>query len=124
MEFLREWVGLGIALLSLSGTVWALLQSPAKKNAEDLAELRKAAGTDFKRLDERQDELERRTAKMEGDWKHLPDKESVHRLELAISDMNGTIKSMAASSEATERTARRVEEFLITQKHDLGQGRK
>lgn len=56
---------------------------------------------------------EQRLSKVENDLSHMPNTETVHQLQLAISDIKGQMGIMAKSSEATERTTRRVEEFLM-----------
>ena len=56
---------------------------------------------------------EHRLAKVENDLSHMPNTETVHQLQLAITEMKGNMSVMAKSSEATERTTRRVEEFLM-----------
>lgn len=73
-----------------------------------------------KKLDERQKTAEktlidhdRRIQAIEGELKHLPDKDSVHKLQVDLTEMKGQISTMVKSSEATERATRRVEEFLI-----------
>ena len=59
---------------------------------------------------------EQRLSKVENDLSHMPNTETVHQLQIAISDMKGQMGILAKSSEATERTTRRVEEFLMSRK--------
>lgn len=61
-------------------------------------------------------EHEHRLSKVENDLSHMPNTETVHQLQLAITEMKGNMGIMAKSSEATERTTRRVEEFLMSRK--------
>ncbi|RRY02980.1 DUF2730 family protein [Brucella anthropi] len=56
---------------------------------------------------------EHRLSKVENDLSHMPNTETVHQLQLAITEIKGQMGIMAKSSEATERTTRRVEEFLM-----------
>lgn len=56
---------------------------------------------------------EQRISKVENDLAHMPNTETVHQLQLTITEIKGQMGIMAKSSEATERTTRRVEEFLM-----------
>jgi hypothetical protein len=114
----------GIAAALAAGlSIWTFLQSPAKKNAEELAKFiaeifgpfRKAVGEDIKFLDTAIDDTKARVTSMEAIITQLPDKDSIHRLALQLEQMNTKIAGMAATSEATQRTAGRVEQFLLEQ---------
>lgn len=56
---------------------------------------------------------EQRLSKVENDLVHMPNAETVHQLQLTIMEIKGDMGVMAKSAEATERTTRRVEEFLM-----------
>lgn len=56
---------------------------------------------------------EHRLTTLENDVRHLPNKESVHQLQIDLTEMKGQIGIMAKSSEITERGMRRVEEYLF-----------
>jgi hypothetical protein len=58
-------------------------------------------------------EHDRRVQRLESAFEHLPSKDNVHKQQLDISDMKGEIGIIKKSIETTERTTRRVEEFLI-----------
>ena len=80
----------------LPGTaVTLLLTAGSKKNAKTI------------------EEHEARIMAIESDMKHMPNAEAVHKLQLDISETKGTIGILAKAMEGTERTARRVEEFLL-----------
>ncbi len=73
-----------------------------------------------KQLDERLSKVEaklvehdRRIQSVEGDMKHLPNKDTVNKLQVDMTDLKGQIALIAKSSDATERATRRVEEFLL-----------
>lgn len=102
MDQVKEYAGLLAVLISVGSTVWMWLTAGSRSNATELL----AAG-------ERLDAHDRRIQSVEQEIRHMPDRETVHRLELTMKDMQTQIAAMAASAEATERTARRVEQFLI-----------
>lgn len=118
MEFVQQWLGLVALVISIGGTFYAWLTAGSKANTKKLDAMEgvlagKAGGGDLDQLEDKVTEHDRRIQAVEAEVKHLPDKDSVHRLEVALEQMNTKIASMAASAEATERTARRVEQFLM-----------
>ncbi|EHS51507.1 hypothetical protein PDO_1898 [Rhizobium sp. PDO1-076] len=58
-------------------------------------------------------EHDRRIQAIEGELKHLPNKDTVNKLQVDMTELKGDIALIAKSSEATERATRRVEEFLL-----------
>lgn len=95
---LVPWLSVAALFISIGGSVTAFLTSGAKSNAKTLAD------------------HEHRVSKLENDMLHMPNKESVHKLQLDLTELKGQIGVMARSSETTERTTRRVEEFLLSRK--------
>ncbi|MCR5939368.1 DUF2730 family protein [Ochrobactrum sp. XJ1] len=89
------WLSSVSILISLGTSVTIFLTSGSKKNAVTL------------------DEHEKRLSKVENELSHMPNAETVHQLQLTITEIKGQMGVMAKSAEATERTTRRVEEFLI-----------
>jgi hypothetical protein len=88
---------------SLLALFYAWLTSGSKKNTADIADLKAA-----------REVQDRKLQTLDEGFKHLPDKDVVHRLELGMKDMQIQMASMATSQANTERTARRVEEYLLT----------
>jgi len=102
MEQLKEYAGLLAVLISIGSTVWLWLTAGSRSNTDEL-----------RKVGEALDGHDRRIQSVEQEIKHMPSRETVHKLELTMKDMQTQLAAMAASSEATERTARRVEQFLI-----------
>lgn len=74
-----------------------------------------------RKLDERVGKVEtkliehdRRIQTVESEFQHLPKKDDVHRMQVAMTEMQGQLGSMVKTTEATERATRRVEEFLLS----------
>lgn len=101
---LKEWLGVLALLISVGGFLYAFLTKGSDR-----------ALVEVKTLGKEVDEIDGRVQTLENDFRHLPDKDIVHRLEISMKDMQVQMAGMAASSEATARTARRVEEFLLQQ---------
>ncbi|MDL2401268.1 DUF2730 family protein [Rhizobium mayense] len=97
-QSLLLWLTIISSLISIGTAVWVGLSSGPKKIASRL------------------DDHANRLATVENDLKHMPSQDTVHRLQLDLTEMKGQIGVMAKSSEVTERTTRRVEEFLLSRK--------
>lgn len=110
------WVSLIISVITLAGMLKTYFSSGEKeltirlaKFEEELAERLDTAEASLRSYD-------RRIQAVESEVNHMPTQESVHKLQVDLTEMKGSIAVMAKSSEVTERTTRRVEEFLLRQK--------
>lgn len=101
-ETVLEWVTIVASLLALGGWVHARLNSTATENSAKIEILSKG-----------QEDLRQRMQAVEGELRHLPDKDGVHRLQLEMRDMRTDMARIAASSEQAARTAERLEKFLL-----------
>ena len=54
-----------------------------------------------------------RVAKIETQIKHLPDKDTVQRLAVAVAHMEGDVKSIARGLESVDAATTRIEDFLL-----------
>ena len=104
---ISQYLGLALAIIALLGHAKGYFSSGEKT-------LTARTETNEKKLIEH----DRRIQTVEADIKHLPDKDTVHKMELAMAEMKSQLASMVKSSEATERATRRVEEFLLNRKGD------
>lgn len=102
MDELRHWLGAIAMAISIAGCIYSWLTARAKGNSRHL-----------KQVDENLKSHDRRIQKLENTIEHLPSKDSQHALELAMSEMNGELKAMAANVETLTRTTRRMEAFLM-----------
>uniref|UniRef100_A0A7C1SX08 DUF2730 family protein n=1 Tax=Agrobacterium albertimagni TaxID=147266 RepID=A0A7C1SX08_9HYPH len=99
------WVSGLISIITLLTLLKNILSSGEKKLGEDLSEAKKTLIAH-----------DRRIQFVEGEIKHLPNKDTVNKLQVDMTELKGDIALIAKSSEATERATRRVEEFLL--RHD------
>jgi hypothetical protein len=102
IDDLRDLLSVAAALIATGGAIYAWLTARSKANSGALRE-----------LEREHREVEHRVTSVEGDIRHLPDKESVHALQLAISEMRGSMGRIEESLGGTNRTVRRMEEFLM-----------
>lgn len=101
-------------------TAIGVLISLALNSINILVQLRTMLSSGEKKLDERLGKvetwtsaLERRVQTAEADIRHMPDKDTVQKLQVDLAEMKAQMTAMVKSSEATERATRRVEDFLI-----------
>lgn len=116
---LSQWGSVAASLIAL--VVAALANS--KKGLDDrFAALVKVIDERFSALsksgvdaDKKTAELEDRVIKIERDMQHLPDKESSHRMELAITELKGDIAIMTERLKPVASISERLQEFLLDQ---------
>lgn len=97
MDFapLVPWLSLVALVISVGTSVTTFLTSGAKANASRISD------------------HEKRIQAMEGELRHLPDKDAVHRLELSLAGLQVEIVKIGASAEQSARTSARVEQYLM-----------
>ncbi len=102
MDELKEWLGLIALIVSFGGTVYAWITSRSNVNAEHL-----------KTVDTTLSDHALRIQAIEGELKHLPAKDDVNDLKLALAQLGGTVGRLDESLNGISRTVRRVEDFLM-----------
>lgn len=89
-------------ILAIAAMVYAWLTSRSSKNAEEIKHLRELSQS-----------LAARVQTVEQDIRHIPTKDAVHMLELSIAEIKGDIHAMSETFAAVQRTAQRIENFLL-----------
>lgn len=116
-EFLQLWGGHLIAAAVFLWTIAVYYRGARKEELEalrqdidkqkaDLAEHKEDGTTSRAALSERLGQVELKLQQM-------PDKESVHQLALAVTEIRGDIRTQGETMKAVAATASRVEEFLL-----------
>ncbi|WP_026784223.1 DUF2730 family protein [Pleomorphomonas koreensis] len=106
---ISQYAALALAFIALAGHLKNWLSSGEKDLEKTVASL----AVDTEATEKKVIEHDRRIQTLEGEVKHLPNKDAVHNLQLDLTELKGHVATMAKSAEATERTTRRVEEFLL-----------
>ncbi|HAS88266.1 DUF2730 family protein [Maridesulfovibrio sp.] len=70
-------------------------------------------GNKFKGFDKRLDSVESRLTKAETDLCNLPSKDSLHKIELSLSEMGGDLKAMKTLVEKIDITVDRRESIIM-----------
>jgi len=101
-------------------TVWNFVQSPSRKNAEQLArlteaisDLAKTAARETKFVDDRVDEMVSRVNALEIVINQLPDRDSLHRLEMSLTTLSGQLNAMNTRLDPIDHLSRRLQEMLL-----------
>jgi chromosome segregation ATPase len=98
------YVALVSSVISLATTVWALLTSGARKNAERIAV-----------LDDRLSQAEKALQRLEDRLAELPRREMLHSLELTLARMEGQMATLDERLRPVAAIAERMQELLIHQ---------
>lgn len=93
-------VGLSV-FLAAALSIWNFFQSPSKKNADAISTI------NTKLIDH-----DRRIQTVEGELRHLPDKEVVHELKVAIVELQGTVKALDVQLGAVGRTVANIDSYM------------
>ncbi|WNJ93990.1 DUF2730 family protein [Bosea sp. 685] len=69
----------------------------------------------FVRAVEKIDKVEDRVAALESEFRHLPDRGSVHTIQLALESVKGELKAMGEQLKPVAAISDRLQEFLLEQ---------
>lgn len=115
---MNSWAGLIALLISIGGTIYAWLTRSGKEAGEKVSklevELRKAHAEHANKIDK----IEDRVSRIEGELRHLPDRSTVHRMELSLTEMRGDMKALAERLTPVSAISERLQEFLLEQAKD------
>jgi len=103
---LKDWASAVATLLAIGSIVYTWVTSRSKNNSEKLEAIEEELRTHERQIDN-----------LESEFKHLPDKEGQHRLELAMKEMAGEVNTMIETQRITRRTIERIEVSLSGKDH-------
>lgn len=101
MEFIAPWIAVAIAAASLAFAVYSYRSRAASERVTG--------------IEGRVDKLEERTTRVEAEIRHLPDKDSTHRMELAIGDLRADVRVIAEQLKPVAATSSRLQEYMLEQ---------
>ena len=122
MDLIQSWLVPLSAALAAGLSIWNFIQSPSKKNESEIVSLRQsiellrrdvAAETNV--IDDKVATLAGRIQLVEGEIRHLPDRDAAHRLEMAVERLNGRIETLDERLKPVASIADRMQELLIEQ---------
>lgn len=101
VEVAKEWLGTVSIVIAIGSTIYVWLMSRTKVNEEHL-----------KSVDKDLVDHDRRIQAVEGELKHLPAKDDVNDLKIAMAEMKGAIGRIDETMNGLGRSIRRVEDYL------------
>ncbi len=99
---LNPWVLLLAGLFGVGGTIWNIFSKPGARAQEEV-----------KKVGEKIDKLEERISLVEAEMKHLPDRDSTHRLELAIAKLEGRFDAFDERLTPVTAMATRFQDYML-----------
>lgn len=111
LSFLQAYGG----MLSLVGSLVILLLSTKFVTKVDHDRATESLDGKFNRAIDKADKIEDRVAALENEFRHLPDRGSVHTIQLALADVKGELKAMGEQMKPIAATSERLQEFLLEQ---------
>lgn len=129
---INPWLSLILSAGAILGLVWSHVTSGSAKALKEIAELKKQcledrrtdaenAKTHGEAIVARFQLLESKVLMIEGELKHLPDRDATHRLEMAVEQLNGKIGMLDERLKPVDALGRRLQEFLVRQAEARGQ---
>ncbi len=112
---IAQWGALLVSALVLA---FQVLTYRSKANAERVEKLEKAVADKASAgrvgaLEERVDKVEDRTTSIEGELRHLPDKDVSHRLELGLERLTGQMAAMDEKLKPVAAMVNRVHQQMF-----------
>lgn len=111
LAFLQAYGG----LFALLGSVAVMMLSTKFVTREAHAAALGERDGRIRALSEKFELLEDRVFRVESEIKHLPDKDTAHRMEMAISRLEGRLETMDERLKPVAAMAGRMQDFMIDQ---------
>ena len=102
MSNLSDWAPWVAIVISIAGFLHSFLSGRSKQNDERFGVI---AG--------KVDAVEDRVTRIEGELKHLPDKNATHRLELTLAEMRTELRGVTESMKPIKAMAERIQEAAL-----------
>lgn len=77
------WLAFFLSFSALATNIYSLFTSPSRRNADDISKIKADQAAH-----------DRRIQSVEADLKHVPDRETIHKLELFMEKLNGRLDSI------------------------------
>jgi uncharacterized coiled-coil protein SlyX len=110
LSSLLPWLSPLIAVTALTYTI---LSNRSRAAKDEFVKFQERVTLKEEALLARIDQLEDRVSKTEGELKHLPDKETAHRLEMAVARLEGRLETMDERLKPVAAMAARMQDHLL-----------
>lgn len=105
LSVVMPWIIAAMTIINFGGLIQNMISKGEKENTDKL-----------KKAEAKLVEYDRRIQALEGDFKHLPSKDDIHGLMLAVEIIKGELGKMGATYDGVNRTVRRIEDFLLEER--------
>lgn len=102
-------------LLSLATVVYTIVSTRSRATAERVDKIDKALTEKIEHGTRWIDKLQDRVVKLESDIAHLPEKDSIHKLEVMLQKIEGKVGVLGERMEPLAAISNRLQEFLLEQ---------
>lgn len=102
MDEIRAFAPTIVAVIAIATTVWQWISSPGRKAQAEVEAVRRA-----------HDGLDQRLTRVESEVEHMPDKDTAHRMEMAIARLEGRLEVMDERLKPVAAMATRMQEHLM-----------
>lgn len=117
-----DWLAPVGAALATGLSIWNFIQSPSRQNAALIAKmgelidkLKEDTAKEVAALEAKVMAVEARVGLLDNEIRHLPDRDTAHRLELAIAELNGKIGTLDERLKPVAAISDRMQEILLEQ---------
>jgi len=111
MEFVQQWASLILSLVAIATTIWNLMTSSAKSAHSRINKMEEDRTKTAEAVVARFQLAEARILQLEADFKHMPDRDQVHKIELQLTTLNGEFKTLSERLKPIAAIATRLQEF-------------
>lgn len=94
-DIVKDWLSIVALLISIGSAAYAVLTRTGQEAHEQVAD------------------LEKRVGKLEGELAHLPDKDTSHRMEMAIARLEGQLAVMDERLKPVAAMASRMQDYVL-----------
>lgn len=111
----KEWLGVIALLISLGGTIYAWLTRSGKEAGEKVSKLEERLQLAVSERDRKIDAVEDRISRVEGELKGLPDRDTVHHMQIEMTAMRGAMEVLTERLKPLAAISDRLQQFLLEQ---------
>lgn len=112
---IKDWLVLANTVIGFGAIFYAWLTRTGKEAVEKVGALDDRLTKAIKELNQKIDAVEDRIARVEGELKGVPDRESVHKMQIEMERMRGTIEVLNERLVPLAAISGRLQEFLLEQ---------
>jgi hypothetical protein len=120
-QILQDWIAFAALALSFGSTIYMYLTAGDRANSGKIKEINDAIAVSDEKIDarvamlsERLNAHATRIDRVENELRHMPDKDVITELKLAMGDLKGELGKLSVSFAGVQRTVSLIDEHLRT----------